>query len=47
VAAASVSHSSLDNQRVEGCMLRTFNRLKFPTADKATNAAFPFVFKGH
>jgi len=47
VASASVSHSSLDNQRVEGCMLRTFNRLKFPTADKATNAAFPFVFKGH
>lgn len=47
VASAGVSHSSLDNQRVEGCMLRTFNRLKFPTADKATNAAFPFVFKGH
>ncbi len=46
VASASVSHSSLGNPRVEGCMLRTFNRLKFPTADKPTNASFPFVFKG-
>jgi hypothetical protein len=46
VASANVAHSSLGNPRVEGCMLRTFNRLKFPVADKATNAAFPFVFKG-
>jgi hypothetical protein len=46
VASANVSHSSLNNPRVEGCMLRTFNRLKFPVADKPTNAAFPFVFKG-
>jgi len=46
VGAAGVASSSLGNPRVEGCMLRTFNRLKFPTADKATNAAFPFVFKG-
>ena len=46
VASASVASSSLGNARVEGCMLRTFNRLKFPVADKATNAAFPFVFKG-
>jgi hypothetical protein len=45
VASASVGHSSLGNARVEGCMLRTFNRLKFPTADKATSASFPFVFK--
>lgn len=47
VASASVSHSSLDNARVEGCMLRVFKRLHFPTADKVTNAGFPFVFKGH
>jgi len=47
VASAGVSTSSLGNPRVEGCMLRTFNRLRFPTADKATNASFPFVFKGH
>lgn len=45
VGGASIGNSSLGNPRVEGCMLRTFNRLRFPTADKATNAAFPFVFK--
>jgi hypothetical protein len=45
VASAAIGTSSLGNPRVEGCMLRTFNRLKFPTADKATNASFPFVFK--
>lgn len=45
VASASVSSSSLGNPRVEGCVLRQFNRLKFPTADKGTNAAYPFVFK--
>jgi hypothetical protein len=46
VAGASISSSSLANARVEGCMLRTFNRLKFPVADKPTNSVFPFVFKG-
>jgi hypothetical protein len=46
VAAANVASSSLGNARVEGCMLRTFNRLKFPVADKPTSASFPFVFKG-
>ena len=45
VASASVATSSLGNPRVEGCMLRQFNRLKFPTADKATGASFPFMFK--
>jgi hypothetical protein len=45
VASASVSHSSLGNPRVEGCVLRTFNRLRFPAADKATNANYPFLFK--
>jgi hypothetical protein len=45
VGGASVGSSTLGNPRVEGCMLRTFNRLRFPTADKATNASFPFVFK--
>jgi hypothetical protein len=47
VASASIASSSLGNARVEGCMLRTFNRLKFPTADKATGSVFPFVFKGN
>jgi hypothetical protein len=45
VSAASVSGSSLKNPRVEGCMLRTFQRLHFPSADKPTNAAFPFAFR--
>jgi hypothetical protein len=45
VASASIASSSLGNARVEGCMLRQFNRLKFPVADKATNASFPFLFK--
>jgi hypothetical protein len=47
VASASVASSSLGNARVEGCMLRQFNRLKFPVADKPTNASFPFLFKKH
>jgi hypothetical protein len=45
VASAAIARSSLGNPRVEGCMLRTFNRLRFPTADKATNSVFPFIFK--
>jgi TonB family protein len=45
VAGASIASSSLGNARVEGCILRQIRRLRFPTADKATNAAFPFVFK--
>lgn len=46
VSAANISGSSLKNPRVEGCMLRTFQRLKFPAADKPTNASFPFAFRG-
>jgi hypothetical protein len=45
VSAANITGSSLKNPRVEGCMLRTFQRLKFPSADKPTNAAFPFAFR--
>ena len=41
---ARISSSSLDNARVESCVLRTFNRLHFPAADKATNANFPLLF---
>jgi hypothetical protein len=42
---ARIASSSLDNARVESCMLRTFSRLHFPTADKPTNATFPFIFR--
>ncbi|HEX3773634.1 MAG TPA: AgmX/PglI C-terminal domain-containing protein [Polyangiaceae bacterium] len=45
VSSVSVGNSSLHNPRVEGCLTRVFNRLQFPTADKPTNAAYPFVFK--
>ena len=40
-----IQSSSLGNPRVEGCILRQFGRLRFPTADKATNASWPFIFK--
>ncbi|MEO8178942.1 MAG: AgmX/PglI C-terminal domain-containing protein [Deltaproteobacteria bacterium] len=43
--AARIASSSLDNARVESCMLRTFSRLHFPSADKPTNATFPFIFR--
>jgi hypothetical protein len=42
---ARVADSSLGNARVEGCVLRMFNRLHFPPADKATSANWPLVFK--
>ena len=45
VSSASVANSSLGNARVEGCLLRQFRRLKFPSADKPTGANWPFVFR--
>src|SRR5450432_3764580 len=45
VSNASITGSSLNNPRVEGCVLRNFNRLAFPTSDKPTGAAFPFAFR--
>jgi len=44
-SGSSVQSSSLGNARVEGCILRQFARLRFPTADKPTNASWPFIFK--
>lgn len=41
---ARISDSSLGNARVESCVLRTFNRLRFPAADKATNTNYPLIF---
>jgi hypothetical protein len=41
----SIGGSSLANPRVEGCIKRQFQRLQFPTADKPTNASWPFIFK--
>ena len=45
VGGASVGGSSLGNARVEGCILRQFRRLKFPQADKPTNAGWTFSFR--
>jgi hypothetical protein len=45
VGGASIGGSSLGNPRVEGCILRQFNRLKFPTADKPTGASWTFSFR--
>jgi TonB family protein len=44
VSSASIASSSLNNARVEGCVLRQFKRLTFPKADKGTNANYPLVF---
>jgi hypothetical protein len=44
VSSASIGGSSLNNARVEGCVLRQFKRLTFPKADKGTNANYPLVF---
>lgn len=43
--AARISNSSLANPRVESCVLRMFNRLHFPSADKPTRANWPLVFR--
>jgi len=45
VSGARIASSSLANARVEGCILRQFSRLQFPTADKNTNSTWPFLFK--
>jgi hypothetical protein len=42
---ARIANSSLANARVESCILRMFNRLHFPTADKPTSANWPLVFR--
>lgn len=45
VTDTRISNTSLNNGRVESCLLRIFNRLKFPAADKATNANYPLLFR--
>jgi hypothetical protein len=42
---ARIANSSLANPRVESCVLRMFNRLSFPSADKPTSANWPLVFR--
>jgi hypothetical protein len=42
---ARIANSSLANARVESCVLRMFNRLRFPVAERATSANWPLVFR--
>jgi TonB family protein len=45
VASASIASSSMNNPRVEGCVLRQVKAWKFPTAETPTDVqAFPFKF---
>ena len=46
VTSADVASTSLGNPTVESCMVKTCLALRFPTAEKPTNAVFPFAFKG-
>jgi hypothetical protein len=45
VSSVNIGNSSMNNPRVEGCIKRQFQRLQFPSADKPTNASWPFIFK--
>ncbi len=45
VAGVGIGGNSLGNARVAGCIKRQISRLKFPAADKSTNANWPFVFR--
>ncbi|WXB20332.1 AgmX/PglI C-terminal domain-containing protein [Pendulispora albinea] len=44
VTSASVASSTLDNARVEGCVVRQVRSWKFPTSDTSTNVNYPFKF---
>jgi TonB family protein len=37
-----VIDSSVDNAALESCLVRTFEKMKFPTADTSTRSEFPF-----
>jgi hypothetical protein len=44
VSDAHIANTSLNNGRVESCLLRVFGRLKFPASDHATNVPWPLIF---
>ncbi|HWL89609.1 MAG TPA: AgmX/PglI C-terminal domain-containing protein, partial [Polyangiaceae bacterium] len=44
VPSASVASSTLDNARVEGCVVRQVRAWKFPVNDSPTNVNYPFKF---
>lgn len=45
VVDVHADYSSL-GKPIEDCMVARFRKLRFPSAEKRTNAVFPFVFKG-
>lgn len=44
VGSTTIASSTLNDPRVESCILRQFQRLTFQAADKRTNASYPFSF---
>ncbi|HEY8076552.1 MAG TPA: AgmX/PglI C-terminal domain-containing protein, partial [Labilithrix sp.] len=44
VTAASLANTSLNNPRVEGCVVRQVRGWHFPSADAPTDVSFPFKF---
>lgn len=44
VTNASLAGTTLNNPRVEGCVLRQVRTWHFPSADKASDVSFPFKF---
>lgn len=47
VSAASIKSTTLNNPKVENCILRTFKRMRFPApvGGGIVNVTYPFVFK--
>jgi hypothetical protein len=45
VDKVDVVDSSVDNSALESCLIRTFQKLKFPEAEVATRSEFPFTLR--
>jgi hypothetical protein len=47
VTTVRVAQSTLNNERVEGCMTRQIKRWQFPTPDGGSvDVTFPFLMRG-
>jgi len=45
VDKVDVVDSSVDNSALESCLVRTFQKMKFPEAEVATRSEFPFTLR--
>lgn len=45
VTRASIAESNLNAPHVTDCVLAVFRSIRFPSADKPTNASFPFALR--